>query len=168
MAETTTIQVSIDNWQWLNSQKRPNESFDDVITNVRQRIEDIDSMTTIDAMGGVNQQPLQDTSETPETNSEPFPIPDDVPGRINAEDARAAIRAAIEYVENNGGATKKEIIPEIMPDHDCGYDVEVALEKIEKGERFRGAYWRRIIKPGLKQSERIETPAPHESEWTYR
>jgi len=107
----------------------------------------------------------QPTSEARETGSKEIQLPDDVPNRINQDDARAAIRAAIEYVESNDGATKKEIIPAVMPEHPLGYDVEAALDKIEQGERYRGAYWRRIIKPGLKQSDRIETPAQHESVW---
>jgi len=31
MSSTTTIEVSVDTWQRLNSQKRPGETFDDVI-----------------------------------------------------------------------------------------------------------------------------------------
>jgi len=31
MSSTTTIEVSVDTWQQLNRQKRPGETFDDVI-----------------------------------------------------------------------------------------------------------------------------------------
>lgn len=32
---TTTIEISTENWQWLNSQKQPGESFNDVLDRLR-------------------------------------------------------------------------------------------------------------------------------------
>jgi hypothetical protein len=34
MGKTTTIQISRENWQGLNSRKRPGDSFDDVISRL--------------------------------------------------------------------------------------------------------------------------------------
>lgn len=34
--DTTTISVSTENWQWLNSLKRPGESFNDVLDRMRE------------------------------------------------------------------------------------------------------------------------------------
>lgn len=38
--ETTTIEISVENWQWLSSLKqRPGDSFDDVVSRLRIRAE---------------------------------------------------------------------------------------------------------------------------------
>ncbi|WP_251344415.1 hypothetical protein [Haloplanus halophilus] len=44
----------------------------------------------------------------------------------------------------------REIVVEVMPGHPVGYDVHGALEKVEAGDRYRWAWWRRVVKPGLK------------------
>jgi hypothetical protein len=46
-------------------------------------------------------------------------------------------------------------------------DVDAALAKVEAGERYRGAWWRRIVKPGLETFEDVEKPARGASEWQY-
>jgi len=35
MVETTTIEISTENWQWLNEKKKPGESFNDVLNRMR-------------------------------------------------------------------------------------------------------------------------------------
>jgi len=35
-----------------------------------------------------------------------------------------------------------------MPDHPLGYDVP----DLQPGDRFRGAWWRRLIQPGLRDA----------------
>ena len=46
-------------------------------------------------------------------------------------------------------------------------DVDAALAKVEAGERYRGAWWRRIVKPGLETFDDVEKPARGASEWQY-
>ena len=60
-----------------------------------------------------------------------------------------------------------EIVAAVHPDHALGYDVDAALAKVEAGERYRGAWWRRIVKPGLETFEDVEKPARGASEWQY-
>jgi len=36
------------------------------------------------------------------------------------------------------------------------HDVDAALAKVEAGERYRGAWWRRIVKPGLETFDDVE------------
>ena len=44
-----------------------------------------------------------------------------------------------------------------MPDHALGYDVDGALAKVEaSGERYRGAWWRKVVKPGLGALDDVE------------
>lgn len=40
MAETTTIEISRENWQRLSGRKRPGDSFDDVITRLLESGDD--------------------------------------------------------------------------------------------------------------------------------
>jgi hypothetical protein len=61
----------------------------------------------------------------------------------------------------------REIVAAVHPDHPLGYDVDAALAKVEAGERYRGAWWRRIVKPGLETFDDVEKPARGASEWRY-
>lgn len=45
-------------------------------------------------------------------------------------------------------------------------DVDVALEKVEAGERFRGAWWRKVVKPGLEALDDVQNPSRGGSEWS--
>lgn len=47
-------------------------------------------------------------------------------------------------------------------------DVDEALAKIETGDRYRGAWWRRIVKPGLEALDDVQKPARGQSEWKCR
>lgn len=75
--------------------------------------------------------------------------------------------AARDYLREHGPATMREIVGEVLPEHPFGYDVAGALEKVEADERYRGAWWRRIVKPGLKALPDVEAPARGASEWRY-
>ena len=72
-------------------------------------------------------------------------LPDDVPSGVDDNAARNAIDAAREFVRTDGPASAREIVAAVMPAHTLGYDVP----ELEPGDRYRGAWWRRIIKPGL-------------------
>jgi hypothetical protein len=52
-----------------------------------------------------------------------------------------------------------------MPDHPLGYDAEDALAKIDAGDRYRGAWWRRVVKPGLDALPDVSKPPAGASEW---
>lgn len=59
----------------------------------------------------------------------------------------------------------REIIQDAMPDHPRDYDVDDALAKIEAGERYRGAWWRRVVKPGLEALLDVKAPPQGVSDW---
>lgn len=83
-------------------------------------------------------------------------------------DCELAVSAAFAYLANAGQATKGQIVLATMPENPLGYDVEGAREKIEaEGERFRGAWWRRVVKPGLEALPGVEKPSGGRSEWRY-
>jgi hypothetical protein len=153
--ETTTIQITIETWQALNSRKLPDDSFDDVIQDLLQSVEGSE---------GSQSHETTATIEAPESNPERLELPDDVPNRIDETEARATIRAAIQFVQANNGATKRELVENVMPDHPLGYEIP----ELAEGERFRGSWWRKVVKPGLKDSEDIKAPKPSESMWRYK
>jgi hypothetical protein len=72
-------------------------------------------------------------------------LPDDVPSGVDGDAARDAIDAAREFVRTDGPASAREIVAAVMPAHALGYDVP----ELEPGDRYRGAWWCRIVKPGL-------------------
>jgi hypothetical protein len=89
----------------------------------------------------------------------------DFPGTVNGNDARDAIFAARDFLKKHGGATKADFVREIMRDYPLGYDPDAALAKVEAGERFRGAWWRRVIKPGLEALPDVQKPPEGGSKW---
>jgi hypothetical protein len=91
----------------------------------------------------------------------------DLPGTVDRDDAAAAVAAAHDYIRDHGGATKQDLVENVMPDYPLGYDVDAALGKIDGGERFRGAWWRRVVKPGLKALDDVQTPPQGASTWRY-
>jgi hypothetical protein len=112
---------------------------------------------------------------TPESRREPSGVDADEPpagdafaevdfpqGRDRAE-CIEAIHAARDYLRDNNNATMRDFVAEVMPDHPVGYDVP----QLESGERYRGAWWRRIIKPGLTALEEVESPPRGRSDWKY-
>lgn len=92
----------------------------------------------------------------------------DVPGTVDLDDARDALQAAAEELQQRGRATKGELVAAVMPDHPLGYDVDAALAKIDAtDERYRGAWWRRVVKPALTELDAVDAPARGASDWKW-
>lgn len=52
-----------------------------------------------------------------------------------------------------------------MPEHPLGYDAEDALATVDaEDERYRGSWWRKVIRPGLAALDGVEKP-PGANEW---
>jgi len=88
------------------------------------------------------------------------------PGGRDREACEAAVYAARDYLEEHGSASMRELVTEVMPDHPLGYDVNGALEKVESGDRYRGSWWRRVVKPGLNALPDVAAPAGG-GKWRY-
>lgn len=86
----------------------------------------------------------------------------DFPAGRDREACLEAIEAAREFIELERGATMREIVAAVAAGHPCGYDVP---DELQEGERYRGAWWRSIVRPGLEALDAIEAPAPGGSEW---
>lgn len=137
MTDRTTIEVSIENWQWLNSLKqRPQESFNDVLDRLRTG------------------------KTTPETGitADPDSLPEslDLPGSGETlERRRAAIAQLYAYLQEHGTATKSELLELIDPD-DVGYSsAESFWSNAIKGRET------------LRALPEIDAPGEGERTWRY-
>lgn len=98
--DTTTIEISVENWQWLNSQKRPGESFNDVITRLRED---------------------RDDREAHSENEPSLPEELDLPGSGDLlEQRRAAIAQLYAHLQREGSASKSDFL-ELVDADDVGY-----------------------------------------------
>jgi hypothetical protein len=154
MPSDTNIAVSNDVWRELNSRKQPGESFDDVLRRML-------AVKTDSAEA-------DDENNTPRTQAKPEVAELDLPGSVDADAAGDAVAAAVNELRERGSATKGELVSAVMPAHDLGYDSQAAVEQVAtSGERYRGAWWRRVVKPALEQDDRVEKPSGGRSEWRF-
>lgn len=77
----------------------------------------------------------------------------DFPGGRDREACVDAVLAARDYLAESGGASMREIVVTVMPDHSLGYDVP----DLEPGDRYRGSWWRKVVRPGLKALPDVES-----------
>jgi hypothetical protein len=192
MADDTTIRVSGEVADELHSRKGRGESYDDVLRRLlwgdgRESREAPSEQSGGTADAGIGDAPRDDETASSATGSPPA-HPRDSGGETQAEwvgyqlqkagvefpagrdrtDCELAVSAAFGYLANAGQATKGQIVLATMPEQPLGYDVEAAREKVEaEGERFRGAWWRRVVKPGLEALPGVEKPTGGQSEWRY-
>ena len=167
----TTIQVSDELADELHGRKGRGDSYEDVIWRF---IDD-----TTEDRGGERRGRNADVDETPSTpdhDTEPArpPEPSDsglealladveFPSSKSREECVDAVEAAYAYLQREGSSTMREFVREVLPEHPLGYDVP----ELESGERYRGAWWRRIVKPGLEALPDVESPPSGASEWRY-
>lgn len=77
------------------------------------------------------------------------------PATVDRDDAIDAILAARTYLRDDGPASRREVVQDVMPEHPLGYDVP----DLEPGDRFRGSWWRKVVAPGLEALDDVEKPA---------
>lgn len=150
-----TIDVSDDVWRYLQLGKNPGDSFNDVLEreldlNGERREIEPEVQTEPEESGSEREaEGLQDELEFPS-------------GR-DREACFDAIEAATDYVREHGSASMREIVTDVMPDHPLGYDVP----ELEEGDRYRGSWWRKIVKPGLEADGRLDAPSGGRREWRW-
>lgn len=82
----------------------------------------------------------------------------DVPqGKDSLDCAEVVIRSR-DHLDENGPASARQIVMAVMPDHSLGYDVP----DLDTGDRYRGAWWRRIVQPGLQAHPGVEYRDNHQ------
>jgi transposase-like protein len=153
--EPTSIQISKQLWKELNGRKEPGDTFEDVIWRMVE--------------GGRQRPSQQDNPQpTPTPPVEADPYADlSFPQGVDRDEALAAIETAVAYVREEHDATKQEIVRAVMPDHELKYDYASVAAKLDAGDRYRGAWWRKVIKRGLEATPEIAKPKPGHSEWRW-
>lgn len=92
----------------------------------------------------------------------------DFPSNRDRDQATDAVAAARAYIRDHDGATRSELVVNVMPDTPVSYDADTAIEQVTSDDdRYRGGWWRSVIKPGLEAVSDIEPPAPGASTWQY-
>jgi hypothetical protein len=76
----------------------------------------------------------------------------DIPQTQDPEECLAAVLGARDYLEQHGPVSMREITKAVMPEYSLGYEVP----ELEEGDRFRGAWWRRILQPGLSEHPDVQ------------
>ncbi|MFB6087499.1 MAG: hypothetical protein ABEJ85_03170 [Haloarculaceae archaeon] len=153
----TTIQVSDELADELHSRKERGDSYEDVVWRLIDRAEG----------GEVSDSPSRGARERPrETDSDAPLTALSFPGGVDHDEAVEAILAARDYLREQGAASMKEIVSSVGPEYPLKYDPP---ESFEPGERYRGAWWRRVVKPGLEALDDVEAPNSDEGEtdWAY-
>jgi hypothetical protein len=91
----------------------------------------------------------------------------ELPNTVALDGAHDAILAARDYLEKRETATKADFVGRVMRDYPLGYDPDAALAKLEAGDRYRGAWWRKVVKPGLAALDDVEKPSEGASDWRF-
>jgi Arc/MetJ-type ribon-helix-helix transcriptional regulator len=86
----------------------------------------------------------------------------DLPASVDRADAAAAVDAVVAHLRERGPTTMRQLVTTVGQEHPLGYDIP---EEIERGERYRGAWSRRVVKPALQELPAVEAPPTGKSEW---
>lgn len=159
----TSIQVSDELADELHGRKDRGDSYEDVIWRL------------IDGRDSSEQAEAPESAEratTPAAPREPLPSETreqlrdapDFPGGVDHGDGVEAILAARDYLRKSGPASARQIVLSVGGEFPLKYDIP---ESLESGERYRGAWWRRVVKPGLQALDDVKAPATGGSEWRY-
>ena len=127
----TSIQVSEALADELHARKDRGDSYEDVIWGL---MEDDGG-----SPAGEDGSTVDDREDVAEPH-EGVVLPDGVPNHVDRAATREAIAAAVELVEADGGVQRSAIADSIGETHSLGYD----------NFGRKGAWWRKIIKPGLE------------------
>jgi hypothetical protein len=134
VSEKTNIQIDKDTWKKLNAQKEPGDSFDDVVRRECGFDASGDPFSGAEPRGEREREPMQNAAE-PE-----IVLPDELPHSIDQSEAREVIGRVLELVDDGGPLQRTEIVDRLDDSHSLGYDMD----------NPRGAWWRRIVRPGLE------------------
>lgn len=90
----------------------------------------------------------------------------DFPSGRDRADCEAAIYAARDHLQDNGPASMRELVVAVMPEYPIGYEVPEIDDGELVADRYRGAWWRKVVKPGLQTLPDVEAPAGG-GKWRY-
>ena len=68
------------------------------------------------------------------------------PSSRTREECIEVVRAARDYLRDVPSASMRDFVNDVLPEHPIGYEVVT----LDEGERYRGAWWRKVVRPGLE------------------
>lgn len=151
------FEVEDEKWnQWKNTVPRSKSLEERII-----------ELIEADTEGRVQAPSESDTARAPAP--EPSGAPESAfsgltfPSSKDRDECIETVLSAREYLRENGTATMRDFVTDVMPEHSLGYNVP----DLAPGERYRGSWWRKVVKPGLEALPDVEKPGTGESEWEY-
>lgn len=161
----TSIQVSDELADELHSRKERGDSYEDVIWTLIETAEGSE-----DGNNHRDDPPLSEPDPEPvmgdsadEAGVETVLATVDFPSGKPREECVEAVRASYDHLRVEGSASMRDFVTDVMPEHPIGYEVP----DLEPGERYRGSWWRKVVKPGLQALPDVESPASGQSDWQY-
>jgi hypothetical protein len=158
--ETTTIEISVENWQWLQAKKqRPSETFNDVVDRLRH--DRLDQSTETQSRSEPTQPDGSDEINEVEDDHNQIglaSVPEDIdlPGSGEVfERRRQAIGKLYTFLRREGTATRSDFLQLVDPD-DVSYNNE-------------GSFWSNAVKgrDSLSSLPGVESPGEGEHKWRY-
>jgi len=126
--ERTTVQVDAETADRLHDRKARGESYDDVIRRL---------------LGDDVKPPERPDARTDELTPR-VEVPDSLPEPVDESDAAAAIDAALRFVKDEPAQ-----FSQIAENVGRKYPLDYGADQVELSD---GAWWQRVVKPGLKQN----------------
>lgn len=167
MPKDTSIGIDEKTWKRLNSRKGPGDSFESVINDALDELEEFQEENDDDREDDVDDDrpdreradhgggPTDEFDESRDGRDLRALADVETPPQPTREEFEEAALAAIEYLREEGGATKSEFQKSIHDDYTARYENE-------------RTWWRKVVKPALKAHPDIETPPKGASTWRFR
>lgn len=165
----TTISLPEDLADELYDRKARGESYADVIRRLLEQADGVDAEETGAQSREAVADPTPDRSPTTTTEADTDPLAlvdtvgrDALPGSGAKLDERTeALRAVVEYLQEQGTATPTDFRTEVYPDHQARYT---------DGENPARSWWKNAMYPALSALAEV-TPAVEKAdttgEWSY-
>lgn len=90
----------------------------------------------------------------------------DFPTGRDRADCEEAVHAVRDYLRDHGPASMREIVVQVMPAYPIGYEVPEIVDGELVADRYRGAWWRKVVKPGLTALPNVNAPVGG-GKWRY-
>jgi hypothetical protein len=150
-----TYQFSVDRETW--------DRWKETVPRTKTLDERLRELIEADAEGRVR-EPGEPAPTEPDRDDLAGHLDDlELPSTVDRSDAIVAIGAARAYLSEHEQATMRDFVTDVMPQYPLGYDVP----DLEPGDRYRGAWWRKVVKPGLEALPGVEAPAEGGRSWRF-
>lgn len=150
----------------LHDRKERGDSYEDVIWDLIDAADsaadqDTDREPDVDPTADAGAPDDADGQDSDRQHVERHVDPDGFP--TDERPTLDALTAAYAFLRDREKATMRHFVQNVMPDHSLGYDVP----DLEEGDRYRGAWWRSVVRPGLEQLPDVRAPEGNDRWWRF-